>query len=296
MRSSGENGPAVDLAEVWDLLEELPRGDASAASRLTATTLSMAAIEAGSTPARLDTGLRRWLPHAAAVTAALLLGILVGRQTAPSDDLWLLERLPVVRHFDLLREAGSVRFLEELTARDPPPLRLLARQGPEALERTASSFRNDLDSLASWLAEGTTAPAARRDRVAGLSLEERAELERAARQVARLSAAEQAALEALARSLVDPGRSELRDAALAWHQWLSAVRPEDRERVIASGSDKRLEWIDWYATLGSRLPPRFDPRGRPGGPRPGPAAVPGPPGGFRPGGGPPRGETRAPPR
>jgi hypothetical protein len=42
------------------------------------------------------------------------------------------------------------------------------------------------------------------------------------------------------------------------------VRPEDREEIIGAGTDKRLEWIDWYA----RRPEGF---GRPGpGPRPGP--------------------------
>jgi hypothetical protein len=266
--------PAADLAGVWDLLDALPRASPAqiSASRLTATTLQMAAVAAGAPVPGSGRPLRRdslaWLTPAAVVVVALLAGAAAGRLTAPSGDARLVDELPYVAHLDLLREAGSVRFLEALTTREQQPPQRFLRPGMEAAEREADEFRARLTAL---VTDAGTDRAARRDRVADLSLEERVELEKAARAFARLSGTERQALEALATALADPARDDLREAAVTWHLWLQPVRPEDRERVIASGTDKRLEWIEWYAS-------RMDGRMRPGFfERP-------------PGGGPPRGE------
>jgi len=266
--------PAADLAGVWDLLDALPRASPVqiSASRLTATTLQMAAVAAGAPVPGSGRRLRRdslaWLTPAAVVAVALLTGVAAGRLTAPSGDARLVDELPYVAHLDLLREAGSVRFLEALTTREQQPPQRFLRPGMEAAEREADEFRARLTAL---VTDAGTDRAARRDRVADLSLEERVELEKAARTFARLSGTERQALGALATALADPARDDLREAAVTWHLWLQPVRPEDRERVIASGTDKRLEWIEWYAS-------RMDGRMRPGFfERP-------------PGGGPPRGE------
>jgi hypothetical protein len=270
-----EGSPARDLADVWDLLDELPPGAPAdaAAVRLMATTVQMAA---GDPPRRVDRDRGRrveWAASAAVVVAALVTGLAAGRLTAPNGEARLAQELPYVQHLDLLREAGSVRFLEALTAREsPPPFRLL-RPPADAAEREEAKFRAALASLADQLAEaGAGAEARRREAISALSLEERVDLEKAARAFARMSATERLALEALAAALADPSREDLREAALDWHQWLQVVRPEDRERVVTSATDKRLEWIDWYAS-------RMDGRMRPGFPDRPPAG--GPPG-FRP--------------
>lgn len=250
--------PATDLGPVWDVLDALPRATASAT--LAATTVELAAVagdhRGGKSPAA-GRGVVRWLGPAAVVAAALVTGTVAGRITALDPDLRILENLPLVRHFDLLREAGSAKFLEEMHRRRYPlPLRGLVRQSPEVRGAEQRQFEADLADLR---ADFTAAPAAdalsaRRAAVQALPAEERVELERAAESFARLSAAERRALDAVARALVDPARQDLRDAAEAWHLWLLSARPEDRPDIVARGTDKRLEWLDWYAA-------RFDGRG-----------------------------------
>ena len=267
--------PAGALSDVWVLLDELPRGAASAA--LTATTIEMAAVAVASAdtiarPARL-----RWIGPVAAVVAALAIGAVAGRVTAPDPDRKWLEHLAVVRHLDLLREAGSVTFLEAAAGRGGPPLLMVLRQGTDAARQAAAGFNAKLDALERL---ERADDAARRDFVAGLAVEERAELERSFREFMNLSAAERKTLDAVAAALCDQGRDDLRDAARDWHRWLAAIRPEDRDDVIASNTDKRLEWIDWYAS-------RIDGRGRPGQPDRPPSDRP-PPGRWPPGGPDPR--------
>jgi hypothetical protein len=254
--------PAEALGDVWNLLDELPREAAS--ERLTATTVEMAAVSASGRAAA--GGLRAWLVPGAVVVAALVAGIVAGRATAPEADARSLAHLPLVMHLDLLREAGAVRFLEAVTGRGGPPLRMLLRQGPEAARRRAGECRAEIEELAAlWSEEGGPAEVAarRRDVVAGLSLEDRVEFERATREWARLSAAERKALAAVATALADPSRPELREAAVAWHQWLQAMRPEDRADLVAAGTDDRLAWIDWYAARRDERGPPRRPSGRP---------------------------------
>lgn len=262
--------PADALGGVWELLDELPPTTASRA--LAATTVEL--VAAG-TAARSRDGWLSWVERwftswrgpAVIVGLALVAGLVAGRLTQPGLDGRLLDDLPLVQHLALVREAGSEKFLEAVAARDPGvPPRLVIRAGPEAAARAAATWRAELDSLASALADDRDPPAerlqARRDQFAALSLEDKVELERAAHDFGRLSPNERQALAGVARALVDPTRPHLREAAIVWHQWLAAVRPEDRAEIIGAGTDKRLEWIDWYA----RRPEGF---GRPGpGPRP----------------------------
>ena len=248
--------PAEALSEVWALLDELPRGAASA--DLTATTIEMAAVT-GDTDrgaATLAAAARRWLAPAAVVTAALVAGAVAGRLTAPDPDQRLLDHLPLVRHFEVLREAGSVTFLEDVSGRGGPPLRLVLRQGPAAARQDATDFTAELESLGRLLRADV---GERRRILDALAVEKRAELERSLRRFASLSGAERKTLAAVAEALVDPARADLKAAALDWHRWLESSRPEDRADIVASGSEKRLDWIDWYAA-------RIEGRGRPGSP------------------------------
>ena len=277
------DAPAGALSDVWVLLDELPRGAASPA--LTATTIEMAAVAAAPVGGREGrAGIRAWAGPAAVVATALVAGLIAGRATAPDPDRRLLEHLPIVRHLDLLREAGSVTFLEAASGRGGPPLRMVVRQGPEAARQDAADFTESLASLGRLLRADV---AARRGIVADLTVEERAELERSLREVTALSAAERKTLATVAEALADPARPELRAAALDWHRWLAASRPEDRDDIIASNTDKRLDWIDWYAA-------RVEGRGWPGqSDRPPPGGRWPPRGDFPPG---PDGRFRRPPR
>lgn len=311
--------PSEALSEVWVLLDELPR--AAASPVLTATTIEMAAATAAD--ARPASGarsiLRRWLAPAAVVATALVGGLVAGRVTAPDPDRRLLEHLPLVRHLDLLREAGSVTFLEEVSGRGGPPLRIALRQGPAAARQDMTERTNALADLDRLLQADA---ATRRRFVADLPVEERAELDRSLRTFAALSGAERKTIAAVAAALVDATRPELQAAALDWHRWLAFSRPEDRDDIIAASTDKRLDWIDWYAARiegrlrpgpadrppGARWPPRGEPAGgpdarfrRPLPPRgegPEPRDRPerqGPPRAVTPDAAPPPPETRAPP-
>ncbi|MFM9058536.1 MAG: hypothetical protein ACKOSQ_05380 [Planctomycetaceae bacterium] len=272
--------PEQALSDVWVLLDELPRAAPSAA--LTATTIEMAAVAVaggtrGGTTGRPAAAARAWLRPAAVVALALVGGVVAGRLTAPDPDRMLIGNLPLVRHLDVLLEAGSVTFLEAAAGRGGPPLLLVLRQGPEAARQSVTAFNAKLDSLGRLMRADA---AARRAFVAGLADEERAELERAGRDFTALSTAERKTLAAVADALVDPDREPLRDAARDWHRWLAASRPEDRDDIIASHTDKRLEWIDWYAA-------RAEGRGRAGQPDRAPPDR--PPGRWPPGGEGPRG-------
>lgn len=302
--------PADDLGEIWELLESLPHGPQreGTAAILTASTVELAAVTADAGRPRTERPVGRdWvggLTSAAVVAAALVAGLAAGRITAPGTDGRLAELLPYVRHLELLREAGSVGFLESFAARDQPPPRFL-RPPADVAEREAAKYRAELDSLAALLADrGPGGPAAepaggrRRFQLEDVSLEERVELEKSARAFGRLSTPERRALELLAEALTDPARPELHAAALAWHQWLEAIRPEDRERLVAAGTEKRLEWIDWYASrIDGRLRPGFfdRPGGGPRGdmpPRPDAESMPRRPPFDEPGRGPPEGPPR----
>ena len=296
--------PAADLGAVWDALDVLPRATASAT--LAATTVELAAVagDRSGVAVRAAPRVAHWLGAAAVVACALGAGVVAGRATAPDPDLRILEHLPLVIHLDLLREAGSMKFLEEMARRRYPlPLRLMARQSPDVRDEEQRRFMAELGGLQAALAAELTADrlADRHRAVQALPMEERIELERSAELFARLSLAERHGLDALARAVVDPARQDLRDAALAWHQWLLSARPEDRPGIVARGTDERLEWLDWYSR---RIEPRFEsrgnerrgndrppwsPDGRPRWPRPDPAGEPRDGPGFEP---PPRGPRR----
>jgi len=250
-------GPAAEFAEVWEMLDSLPRSAGS--GDLTATTLDLvAAVVEQDQPARGRAGWqadwRRWLAPTAIVAAALAAGFAAGRTTAPDADEWVLRNLPLVRHLDLVREAGSAKFLEEVARKRYP---LPVRPGPRPPE--AREYQAALDRLRGELAGSGVRDAdlaARRAAVMALPADEKVELEPALTAFRDLSGAEQRMLAATAAALVDPARPELREAALTWHQWLTVTRPEDRAGIVDAGTEKRLDWLDWYAGRGEGRPPQ----------------------------------------
>lgn len=300
-------GPAAEFAEVWEMLDSLPRS--AGGTKLTATTLDLvAAVVERDEPARAAAGpragWRHWLAPTALVAAALAAGFAAGRATAPDADEWVLQSLPLVRHLQLVREAGSAKFLEEVARRRYP---LPVRPGPpsETRQEETREYQAGLERLREELsADGTreAVHAARRAAVEALPADEKVELERALSDFRRLSGAEQRLLAATAAALVDPTRPELREAALIWHRWLTVIRPEDRADIVVRGTEQRLAWLDWYASRAegrAAPPPRprewdRDRRGPPpeGGPPRGPDGRPRwpPPRGGPPG----RGEGEAP--
>lgn len=324
--------PADALGDVWDLLDALPR--AAAGPSMTATTIEMVAVEversAGSLAAVPPHGssrqgpaplwhagptTRRLLGAAAVVAGSLLAGIVAGRATAPGNQRRGIERLPAVRNVELLREAGSVEFLEAVAERRFPPPR---RPALPRLVADMRRFEAGLESLRGFridAAADTDALDARRAEAAAMTAGERRELERSAEMFARLSGGEREDVVRLAEALGDPRRRDLIDAARLWHLWIISCDPADRQDIVELGTRGRLEWLERQSRLDRRAddrpdgrpprgwdrerpPPDFDrdERGWPPGPPPGPPRFGPPPFGAPPFGPPQRDGFDGPPR
>jgi len=341
--------PALALAGVWDLLDVLP--PAAASPVLSATTLELAAVPSAGTvppagtastavlpaahapappgrrPAWLPAWLPTWLPPALVVIGGLGVGYAAGRSTAPDPDRRVLDHLPEIEHLDLLREAGSVSFLEEIAkAGYAPPRRLGIVQSPAEVMEDTREFDAAIDDLRKAAGAEPTAAMieARRSRLLAMPDRERRQIEKAVESWLALSTADQRELARLARALAEPRRDALLKAARLWHQWVRQRDPADRRDVIDLGVAERIEWIDRATRFESRFDQRDQQRppfdrdwenrrrypggaaaagpgggqlGQPGGPRgpgqqggPGPGGFGGPrprPPGAGPGGGPP---------
>lgn len=263
--------PAVALADVWNLLDVLPA--ATSSSDMMASTIEMAAVSAegrswtgsraasGPLTAGGSSGVWRWLPAAAFVLASLVTGIAIGRATAPAPDATILANLPVVQHLDLLREAGSVAFLEAVAKGGyPPPRRPPPAQSRADVREDAEEFDAAIAALRA--AGGVTADretiATRREQVAGMSDAQRRQLERSAETFQRLTSVDRSDLVAVGRALADPSRRQLLEAARLWHLWVRLRDPADRRDVIELSGGDRLEWLDRWTRIDARQDSRTE--------------------------------------
>ena len=304
--------PADALGGVWELLDALPRSVAPPS--LTSTTLEMAAVAAGGRPlARVSRApivariaLWKWGVAAACVAGAFVGGVVASRSTLLDPDQRILENLPLMRHFDVLREAGSIGFLEGVARGNYPPPRRFPfgrpgepgrsegrgenRPGERGSERPGPGERRPppeevvrYRELDACIAELPSAPfgavageilAARRLEVGDLSAAARRSLADSAQAFRDLTPSQRHDIEEVARlfaggQAADLRRQELLDAARLWHQWVESRDPADRQAVIQLNAADRLEWLDRYARINAR-PPRDWPRGPNGPPgRPG---------------------------
>lgn len=272
----GDDNPADALGDIWTALDALPRSSTSPTA--TATTIEMVAVSAQQ-HATAGPSTRAWLSAAGLVVAAFLGGAAAGRATLPSVEPKLLQQLPLIEQFDLLREAGSIEFLREVDRRHYPLPRRFPPLPPPAddtaLERGLEALREGnagSDQPAKVLAE-------RLAMLESLSGHARDEIEGRIREWSRLSPTARKQLTELGRALANPDASLLAAARL-WHAWVASRDPAERRTIVSLDTAERLEWLDRYARLQSRMQMRqFIERERP--PRRGP---------------PPFGETPPPPR
>lgn len=238
--------PADLLGPAWDLLDALPR--VAAPASLTSTTIEMAAARSRPRPAAWWRG---WIAPVAVVATAFAVGIAAGRGTVSDPDQFVFDYLPVLEHYDVVREAGSVDFLMALARRnDPPPRRPFSRNGAaappayEALDAAVATFATEP------FGAGFPGEAERRTAFSRRPAEDRRRLADAAVAFQRLSSMDRRELVRLARALggrdgEGPDRDELLAAARLWHQWLATRDPAERGDVIDLDTAKRLEWLDY---------------------------------------------------
>jgi hypothetical protein len=275
--------PSLALADVWDLLDVLPAAVAS--PDMMASTIEMAAVHASAaisrtgsrigTDSRATSGrvgrpapvaawpsVRQWLPGAALVLASLLAGIAVGRATAPSPESALLASLPVVQHLDLLREAGSVAFLEAVAKGGYPPPRRPPAQSKADIREDAEEFDAAIASLRAGGAVtiDRETVSLRREQVLRMPEAQRRQLDRSAETFQRLTRADRSELIAVGRALADPAREQLLKAARLWHAWVQLRDPADRRDIIDLSGEDRLEWLDRWSRIDSRQDSRQDGR------------------------------------
>jgi len=249
-RRTEPSNPAGDLGEVWDALDVLPRSEASPS--MAATTVDLVAVTTErSVAGRTTRGLvpvagasRSWIVPVVVVACGLVAGVVAGRMTAPDPDARILEDLPVIRHFAMLREAGSVDFLQSLAARrNRQPMRL----PPEMLRQEEEEFDAALRNLETDHAVGAAGRALieqRRNVVETLPFGERDAIEQSASIYKGLPSSVRRELASTAAVLADPSREEIRASARLWHLLIAASDPPDRRNIVDLSPDERLEWLE----------------------------------------------------
>lgn len=334
---SGESGQAPEdmLGDVWNALDVLPA--ARSTPNLASSTIEMAAVSVarnGPSTVQLDrtsvADRTRWMAAGVIVAACLAAGFVTGsagssgRRSPRGHELMV-----VVKHLEVLEEAGSLSFLEAFAKGDYTPPMFVGRESPRRGRpdagpgdaprggppgRDESSGRPqvptpDLDaaiadfrlafleggeptppSLPSELAVSQETVGGEGEPMDGTTDAAFAfELNRLA--FGELAPSQRDALIALAEAFADPQRSDLIDAARLWHAWVTFADPVERAGLIELPTNERLEWLERRMRQWRRFMP-----GRPGeGDRPD-----GPPGGRSGGGrgpgGPPRRGPDQPPR
>lgn len=307
------DSPAEVLGDLWAALDVLP--EATSSPRLAATTVEMATVSVsrGRPPLRSDraggsSATRRWAVAGVIVAASLAAGFVTGTAGRGGRLPTPAETVVVIRHLDVLREAGSVAFLEAFAAGDftPPPAAVRGwdgtrrepseaagaapgepggmREPPESelvfpqLEAALADFRYALRRA------GETSP-----QPAGADLEppsdaEDSEESRRKFEANRISFRElppsqRDDYKLLAEALVDPRRPELVEAAKRWHVWVAFADPVERAGLVDLPTSERLEWLarrqrQWRRFYQPGRPGLegervpFDRPGRPTGPRP----------------------------
>lgn len=116
------------LGRTWDLLETLPRENASA--EFAAKTLATVQVATAKPPQQWQPKARRGLialGWATALAASAFIGFAIGHRWLPRQDEPFVEQLPLIENLDAYQDAGSVEFLERL---DQRRLTLRAEDGP----------------------------------------------------------------------------------------------------------------------------------------------------------------------
>jgi hypothetical protein len=286
---SGEHGenPEEVLGEVWNALDVLPA--ARSTPNLASSTIEMAAVSIvrDTDAARLEkvsSGDRtRWMVAGVIVAACLTAGFVTGSATSGNRrSAWGPELTVVIRHLDVLEEAGSVGFLEAFAQGDYTPPMFVSRESgrrgrpdedsgddpPDGPAERGEPFARpavptpELDAaLADFqlmffggeLPQPITPADALRGGSAGGGMEgdlgdpaTKAAFDFEVNRLAfgELAPSQRDAYITLAETLADPRRSDLVAAARLWHAWVTFADPVERAGLVKLPASERVEWLE----------------------------------------------------
>lgn len=218
------------LEQAWDFLDSLPRSEVTPS--FTQTTVAMIALAESDTaedkpagPVNRNTTI--WIAIAAGLLVAASAGFFVVRATAPNQNDQLLTDLPILENLEAYRQAGNVKFLEQLQAKG------LFKSVPVP---TAA--------LPSYL---LTPTAERRSYVEHLSASDKEHLVHRQERFQQLEAAEQKDLRELNDALATAAKPEdTWQTMQRYHEWLTQLPPAQRAELLALDDGKRIERIGQF--------------------------------------------------
>jgi hypothetical protein len=229
-----------ELDRAWEALDALPNSTVD--EGFARTTIELACVAAEADLSDYTAGAKvakrsRMLQWVGAGTAALVIGLLVGRTLVPDRNRQLLADLPAIQQFNVLPYVEDVEFLRQLSAVVPA----------ERMIKDQAAFDRHVTDL-----ESTNSPAleTRREWVESLPPERKAELADRARAFADLLPApdEQQRMRQIMQDIRDDdNRAKLQETLVAYGQWLSRHTAGQQEQVraelVQSSMDEQVELV-----------------------------------------------------
>lgn len=241
-----------ELAQSWDLLDQLPHALASDA--FTRSTVEMVAVaaereladEQAAEPRRRA---RRWLWGAAATSAVCVAGYVLAASVWSDPNDKLVRDLSVIENQERYKQAGDVDFLKRLNeeglfsddtseagaAKDD---RSTKDEGRTAKDEGRASF----DPASNLTGLETTSQ--RRETVEKMSPQEKDDLRSKVDKFNALSADEQERLRRFEVQMnAEQQRDRLRRIMNQFHEWLKTLSPIERSELLALATTPRIEQI-----------------------------------------------------
>ncbi len=233
----------TELEQAWDVLEELPQP--AVTDDFARTTIEMVTVAAKQevtvqSTTRAATSRRQRL-IAVAIGLGLAAGAFAAVQTlVASANRILIDNLPVIAQFDVLQQVKDFDFLRGLSRLELP-----------------AATPNDTATAFVEAAEELTSAAARRQWIAALPAERKADLASKLERFERLSPAPatQIKLQTLAQEISDsPDRAELQETLARYSAWVQQLTPGKQAELRELASEDRLRRVEQTIQMAKREP------------------------------------------
>jgi hypothetical protein len=241
-----------ELAQSWDLLDQLP--NAMADDAFTRSTIEMVAVAAeqgfaeqqAAEPRRRG---RRWVWGTVAALAVAVAGYVLAANVWTDPNEKLIRDLSVIENQERYKQAGDIDFLKKLNDEglfsDETPETGTAKDDRAAKEEGRAAkdeARGGLDPAPTLT--GLEAPSQRRETLEKMTPQEKEDLRTKFDKFNALSADEQERLRRFEEQLnADASRDRLRRIMNQFHEWLKTLSPIERSELLALASAPRIEQI-----------------------------------------------------